>query len=302
MENPLISIIVPVYNGSNYIKDALNCLVNQTYKNIEILVINDGSKDEGKTKEAVAPFLVDQRIHYIEKDNGGVSSALNLGIEKMTGKFFVWLSHDDVITTDSLEQRFNKWVECGSNEKIMISTKTKYINANGKKIFRVASGSKNVNNIYDILSSTINGCSLLIPASLIKNHKFNEEMIYMQDYYLWANFISNGACIKVVNKKLTYNRIHKAQVTTTKFDCLIRDFDTFANAYIEPLKINKDYKQITKITYTLAAHSGVKPFFKGYVKGYVNFLKDNKQWNIAKSIILSFKKLEAASVALLRKI
>lgn len=301
MENPLISVVVPVYNGSNFIKEALNSLINQTYKNLEILVINDGSTDNGLTKNAVAPFLSDSRIKYIEKPNGGVSSALNLGIETLTGKFFVWLSHDDVLTNNSIEERYKKWVKLGCKETNIISTSTKYINSEGKPIFRVAAKSRNVKNIYDILCSTINGCSLLIPSSLIKGHSFNTSMIYMQDYYLWAELITEGAQISLINKKLTYNRIHRAQVTNNRFDSLIRDFGTFATSFIEPLKDKKDYKQLKKIVFTLVAHEGVKPFYKEYSQNYINFLKENNKWNICNSFTLSFNKLISWTVKVLRK-
>ena len=87
-----VYIIIPVYNGSNYVAQAIESAINQTYKNIEIIIINDGSNDEGKTKAAVEPFLSDSRVQYIEKENGGVSSVLNLGLSLMKGDFFCWLS------------------------------------------------------------------------------------------------------------------------------------------------------------------------------------------------------------------
>jgi len=75
---PKVSIIIPVYNGSNYLREAIDSALAQTYKNIEIIVINDGSSDEGRT-EAIAKSYGD-KIRYIYKKNGGVSTALNVGI------------------------------------------------------------------------------------------------------------------------------------------------------------------------------------------------------------------------------
>ena len=88
---PTVSIIIPVYNGSNYLQEAIDSALAQTYPNCEILVINDGSCDEGKT-EAIALSYGD-RIRYFKKENGGVASALNMGIRQMTGEYFSWLSH-----------------------------------------------------------------------------------------------------------------------------------------------------------------------------------------------------------------
>ena len=76
--NPLVSIIIPVYNGSDFIGKAIESAINQTYKNIEIIIVNDGSTDNGATKKVVVSYQHDLRIKYFEKENGGVSSALNL--------------------------------------------------------------------------------------------------------------------------------------------------------------------------------------------------------------------------------
>jgi glycosyltransferase involved in cell wall biosynthesis len=78
---PLISLIIPVFNGSNFLKYAIDSALYQTYINIEILVINDGSTDKGKTELIALSY--GKKIKYFKKKNGGVSSALNLGISKM---------------------------------------------------------------------------------------------------------------------------------------------------------------------------------------------------------------------------
>lgn len=297
-----VSIAIPVYNGSNYVAEAIKSAINQTYKNLEILVVNDGSTDNGLTKDAVAPFLVDKRVKYIEKENGGVSSVLNYCIEHFSGDFFVWLSHDDLIKDNSIELKLKKWEELGSNSHYLISTKTIYINAEGKKIFRAASSSKDVNNIYDILSSTINGCSLLIPREAIINYRFDEKMIYMQDYYVWANMINDGYRIKLLNKKLTYNRIHKKQITVNRFDLLVKDFNSFAVSFVDPLMDKKDYKQLKKIVYCFTRRFSVRPFYKEYRDRYLNFLKTSRKWHIFNSLHLLFDSSISLVVKILRRL
>ena len=91
---PLVSIVIPVYNGADYMREAIDSALSQTYPHIEVLVVNDGSTDSGATA-AVARSYGD-KIRYFEKKNGGVSSALNYGIRNMQGSYFSWLSHDDV--------------------------------------------------------------------------------------------------------------------------------------------------------------------------------------------------------------
>ena len=90
---PLVSIVIPVYNGSNYMREAIDSALAQDYENKEIIVVNDGSTDGGATEEIALSY--GDSIRYLHKENGGVSSALNLGIANMRGEYFSWLSHDD---------------------------------------------------------------------------------------------------------------------------------------------------------------------------------------------------------------
>ena len=101
MDFPLISIVIPVYNGSNYLAEAIDSALAQTYPNFEIIVVNDGSNDDGATA-AVARRYGD-KIRYYEKENGGSSSAINYGISKMYGEWFSWLSHDDLYMPQKLQ-------------------------------------------------------------------------------------------------------------------------------------------------------------------------------------------------------
>ena len=100
---PKVSIIIPVYNGENFLEQAINSALHQTYDNIEVIVINDGSNDKGKT-EAIAKKYND-KIKYFYKENGGVASALNMALEKMSGDYFSWLSHDDLYYDDKIEKQ-----------------------------------------------------------------------------------------------------------------------------------------------------------------------------------------------------
>ena len=116
---PKVSIIIPVYNGSNYMRDAIDSALNQTYDNCEVIVINDGSTDNGQTEEIAKSY--GDRIRYFYKENGGVATAVNLGIEKMTGDYFAWLSHDDMFTPDKIEKQILAAEAAGETEAIVHS-------------------------------------------------------------------------------------------------------------------------------------------------------------------------------------
>jgi len=99
----MISVIIPVYNGANYLREAVESALAQTHPDVEVIVVNDGSNDGGATHDVALSFR--SRIRYIEKANGGVASALNAGIREMRGDFFSWLSHDDVFYPEKLARQ-----------------------------------------------------------------------------------------------------------------------------------------------------------------------------------------------------
>ncbi len=95
-----VSIVIPVFNGSKYLGSAIDSALSQTYPNLEVIVVNDGSDDNGRTRDCALAY--GERIRYFEKPNGGVASALNLGIEQMRGDYFAWLSHDDEFLSEKI--------------------------------------------------------------------------------------------------------------------------------------------------------------------------------------------------------
>ena len=103
MYQPKISIVIPAYNASNYLAEAIDCALAQTYPNVEIVVVNDGSRDDGATERVALSY--GEKIRYFYKENGGSSSALNMGIANMTGEWFSWLSHDDLYLPNKIKHQ-----------------------------------------------------------------------------------------------------------------------------------------------------------------------------------------------------
>ncbi len=103
----LVSIIIPAYNASKYIVETVEAALNQTHKNIEILVVNDGSKDN--TAEVVKQLeTTDSRLKLIDQKNGGVSSARNHGFKLSKGSFLAFLDADDVWLPNNIELKLQK--------------------------------------------------------------------------------------------------------------------------------------------------------------------------------------------------
>lgn len=215
MENDLVSIIIPVYNGSNYIAEAIESAVNQTYREVEILVINDGSTDDGATRRIAEGF---KEVRYFEKKNGGAGSALNFGIERMRGKFFSWLSHDDRYYPDKIEKQVSFYHTLGIEKAIIYSHEDK-IDGLGRIIKKAQPFKKSAEPLpYTLLYRRfIGGCSLLIPRHAFTNvGRFNESLKTVQDYDLWFRILKKGYSFMYCPIASGQSRRHPDQDSRTK--------------------------------------------------------------------------------------
>lgn len=105
MNNPLVTIIIPAYNAGKYIRSSLNSILQQTYTNLEIIIVNDGSTDD--TAQIIKSFS-DKRIRYIEQQNGGQCKASNTGLKNAIGELIKFLDADDVLNKEHIELQVKK--------------------------------------------------------------------------------------------------------------------------------------------------------------------------------------------------
>lgn len=105
MGNPLVSVIVTVYNGENYLSQALESVIGQNYKNIEVIIVDDGSIDN--TAELAKAYLKKPNVHYVFQENGGHAAALNRGATMAGGEFLSFIDHDDLWEPAKLEIQLN---------------------------------------------------------------------------------------------------------------------------------------------------------------------------------------------------
>lgn len=241
-ENPKVSIIIPVYNGSNFMRYAIDCALNQTYTNTEIIVINDGSDDGGKTEEIALSY--GNRIRYFSKPNGGVSSALNYGIEKMTGDYFAWLSHDDGYTPTRIEDSVSLLKDHDLLGKKYIGfTGGYFADANGRKIkdFRRCFEKNKIYSGYDsmkIMASkgTLYGCNMLIPKSAFEEvGLFDESLRYSQDALMWYRIFLAGYGLVSDERLNVMGRMHGNQVSHLRRNLFSHDALVIAKLLAEPL-------------------------------------------------------------------
>lgn len=227
---PKVSIVIPVYNGANYLAEAIDSALAQTYPNVEVIVVNDGSRDEGAT-EAVAHSYGD-RIRYFSKENGGVSSALNLGIRNMTGDYFSWLSHDDKYEPGKVENSIRYLASFEDRDRLIALCGGYYIDLNSEKLWDMTFDFQR-DRVYDsaevlhyiLRRGAMDACCMLIPRTAFSEcGYFNEDLRYNQDALMWYQIFCNGYGLVVdpLQRDVMY-RLHPNQTSKTRRDLLIRD-------------------------------------------------------------------------------
>jgi hypothetical protein len=216
MFNPKVSIIIPVYNWSNYLSEAIESALAQTYNNIEILVINDGSTDMWATEKIALSF--GNKINYIHKENGWVSTALNLWIEKANWEYISWLSHDDLYYPNKIEEQI-KVLKVLENKETLIYSNLEQINFNWTIINE--SVSQNIPNdkilfSFLIREHWINWCTTLISKKVFEDvWLFNINYKRIQDYDMWFRIMEKYP-VYYIDKILFTSREHPWQDTHSR--------------------------------------------------------------------------------------
>ena len=208
-----VSIIIPVYNGANYMREAIDSAIAQTYENKEIIVVNDGSNDNGQTSEIAKSY--GDKIIYIEKENGGVSTALNIGIKKSTGDYISWLSHDDLYYPEKIKKQIEELDNY--DDHTIIYSDYDVIDGNGVKYDTVYLDHKTLieKPDYAIFRGAISGTTLLIPKKAFDEYGlFDEELRCVQDYLKWFEMAQSYKFVHI-SEVLGAARVHGRQVTNT---------------------------------------------------------------------------------------
>lgn len=262
-KNPLVSIVIPVYKGANYLAEAIDSALAQTYKNIEVVVVNDGSPDDGATEKVALSY--GDKIRYIFQKNGGVSSALNTGIKEMRGEYFSWLSHDDLYEPTKIE----KQVALIQDENDIILCSGSLVDENRKPMphhVRTLDGRLNNIEVFNafIHDYSLNGLGFLIPRHIFKEvGTFDESMRYLQDLDMWLRILMyNKYTIVCQRDLLVVTRIHRGQQTNTISEVFDIDRRKLAVKHFGIIKESitiSDKNTLYELYYKLFVKGGNKP-------------------------------------------
>lgn len=256
-----VSIVIPVYNASKYIDDCIRSALDQTYDDIEIIAVDDGSKDDSLQKLR----QYSDKIKILTKENGGTPTALNAGIKIMSGEWFKWLSADDMLEKNAIEILINEATNIGNISKSCIFySNYELIDQNGKIVGEFIE--PDYNNLKDFDKNIIlldhyygNGTTSLIHKSLFDRFGFFDEKIgFQEDYEFWLRCcILHNCQLYLIPEKLARYRIHEGQLTKKKINEslehaeFIRNLilgklsDDKKNLYLSTLKKYKKQKSIS---------------------------------------------------------
>ncbi|MDN4073663.1 glycosyltransferase [Fictibacillus terranigra] len=206
--DPTVSIIIPFYNCA-YVDQAIQSALNQTYPNIEIIVVDDGST---KFREKIDSFH--ENIVYIKKKNKGTATALNRGICEASGEYVAWLSSDDYFLPEKISKQINFML---SHKLDLSFTNYDCIDEDNNVI--VPWNCQRFTNLKEIYESyltynEINGCTVVIKKEIFdKMGCFNPLLRYTHDYEMWFRLLVNGIRIEYLDEVLTKFRIHEESGT-----------------------------------------------------------------------------------------
>lgn len=253
--NPLVSIVIPVYNGSDFLGEAIESAINQTYENIEVLVINDGSNDNNATEKICKSF--GEKIRYFYKENGGVATALNLGIKKSTGKYFSWLSHDDIYKPHKIESQIAV-IKKNPNVKIVCSDFEILNQETQRTEPRQSKQAEVFKNGRDILDNWLDFCTFLIEIDCFKKvGLFDEKLKTIQDLEMQMRLIFSFS-IFPVNEILSTRREHLNQDSKTKMKFHLKELDSFIKNLVDKYGIVFLQKEAQESLFLTNLNLGIK--------------------------------------------
>lgn len=273
-QGPLISVLLPFFNEEKYLAKAINSVLEQTYKNIELFLFNDGSKDLSGN---IALSFIDKRIKYYESENKGYLYHLNYGLSIAKGEYIARMDADDISHPD----RFMRQIEfLESNPEI---------SAVGTSFYRIDKKDKIVSSkkapityeqckfIAPINSPILHPTLLIRKSVLLSVGGYNQKFYLIEDYELFNRLIDRGFLIANIDEYLFYYRFYKHLISSERELYQQNAIYSYGKNYLEgKLRTNNStvYIQLAYLEYYLGdVNVSKKYFFKAFMKKQISFLR-----------------------------
>jgi glycosyltransferase involved in cell wall biosynthesis len=210
MNQPLVTVLMPVYNGEQYLRKAIDSILTQTYTDFELLIVNDGSTDKSLQ---IANSFKDDRIKIINQSNTGVSIALNNGLKQAKGKYIARMDADDICKPERLEVQMRYLLQ--HPECILLGTEAEYIDEQEQYVFPYKSPGYSHEELVNALQYDcpfLHISVIFLKSAVINIGGYNKDAYLFEDYFLWTKLVKFGnvACLK---ENLISCRLNPSSVT-----------------------------------------------------------------------------------------
>jgi teichuronic acid biosynthesis glycosyltransferase TuaG len=289
----LISIVIPIFNSAEYISECISSVINQTYTDIEIICIDDGSTDNTKQ---IIKNIDDSRVKYFYQNNAGVSSARNLGLKISAGEYIIFLDSDDVLTNTFIEDRLFFLLNNPQYKFCCSTVKTISINSSIKEQKTYFGTKGDIVREITTYDQDINTCpsSYLINKNILlkKNITFCEDLTSTADRYFLLQIAQYTNCGFVNNSPLYY-RIHPNSMSKKLNINLVNDNRLFQKKVLILTHIPSNYLNTFELKsnyilfgasfhtkdYLLATKYAIKTFCNSPINFfYMLLFTISKQW------------------------
>jgi len=267
MTSDLVSVVIPVYNSEKFLEECLDSIFTQTYQNIEIIAVDDGSTDS-------SPDILERysdKINIISQKNQGLASALNLGISKMKGDWFKWFSPDDVMHSNTIKTLIDETKNHSDN--IILYSNWNIIDDTGNTLREFHESNYNELSEFDFNLRLLDGQQInvnttLIPAIFLKKYgirELDEPVAIDYDFFLRSALL-HDVRFHLISQPLVKYRIHSDQLSHKNISKTLNYISEIKDEILmkldEPLRIKynhglEQYKK-TKPTKTKTLEFGMK--------------------------------------------
>jgi len=251
----LISIILPTYNAAKYLKSCIDSIMNQTYTNFELIIINDGSVDD---TDNLIKYYSDTRIRYLKNEiNIGLIKTLNKGIDYAKGEYIARMDADDIATTNWLENAITGFLDA---PYASVVNQRDYEMSDDGIIYWKRKFFPYLNNeclrYTQLFTTQILHPGIVIRGDVLRKYRYRDvpEALHREDFDLWRRLVKDAHYIKVLNSYAVFHRLAPQSITATQhtntkacIQCLLNDIreegyqlrEETASYLYTPNKINK---------------------------------------------------------------
>lgn len=288
----MISVIIPIYNSSNYLPTCIQSVLNQSFNDFELLLINDGSTDNSiKISEEFAQK--DQRIKLFSQKNGGQGSARNVGLKNANGNYIMFVDSDDAIASDTLLSNYEILKQNPTVDCLQFPIYRNYGSKDSFKDIGVESLYGNELDFKKLLleKSVISWivCDKIIKREVLKNLYFPEDIIY-EDNYFMLDLIERLNCVYISEKGMYYYYQRENSTTTSEFSLKSEQSTSrVLMKVLDEIKLPEEKSLFLKYLIRLInVDKSLRVNFNHYLKEVKNY-KTNLSLNLLLSNNLSFK-------------